>query len=106
MITILFDVLFFAIKIYTWLIIGAVIYSLLGAFGVLDTRNRMVWSIGDFLARATEPVLRPIRRIMPNLGAIDISPMVVLVVIELVILPLLARIQGAIMSGLWQTLVL
>ena len=106
MITILFNLLFFAIRIYTWLVIGAVVYSLLGSFGVLDTRNRIVWSIGDFLARATEPVMRPVRRMMPNLGAIDISPMVVLAVLELVIVPLLARLQAAIMSGLWQTLVL
>lgn len=106
MITILFNVLFFCIRVYTWIIIAAVIYSLLYAVGVLDTRNRTVWQIGDFLARATDPVLRPIRRWMPNLGAIDISPMVVLAVIELVIVPLLVRLQGAIMSGLWQTLVL
>ncbi len=106
MITILFNVLFFAIKIYTWIIIGAVVYSLLGSFGVLDPRNRMVWSVRDFLARTTEPVLRPVRRIMPNLGAIDISPMVVLIAIEMVIVPLLERLQEAIRSGLWQVLVL
>ena len=106
MITILFNVLFFCIRIYTWIVIGAVIYSLLGSFGVLDTRNRVVWTIGDFLARATEPVMRPVRRMMPNLGAIDLSPMVVLAVIELVIVPVLARLQAAVTSGLWQTLVL
>jgi YggT family protein len=106
MLTILFNLLFFLINLYTWAIIGAVVYSLLGSFGVLDMRNRVVWTIGDFLARATEPVLRPVRRMMPNFGAIDLSPIVVLAVIQLVVVPLLSKLQGAIMTGLWQTLVL
>jgi YggT family protein len=106
MLTILFNLLFFVINLYTWLIIGVVVYSLLGSFGVLDMRNRVVWTIGDFLARATEPVLRPVRRIMPNFGAIDLSPMIVLALIQLVIVPLLARLQAAVTTGLWQTLFL
>lgn len=106
MITILFDVTFFCIRIYTWIVIGAVVFSLLGSFGVLDMRNRMVWSIGDFLARATDPVLRPIRRALPNFGAIDLSPMVLLAALELVVVPILVRLQTAISTGLWQTLIL
>jgi YggT family protein len=106
MLTILFNLLFFLINLYTWAIILAVLYSILGSFGVLDTRNRLVWAIGDFLARVTEPVLRPVRQMMPNFGAIDISPLVVLALIQLVVVPLLSRLQAAITTGLWQTLVL
>lgn len=106
MLTILFNLLFFLINLYTWAIIGVVIFSLLGSFGVLDMRNRVVWTIGDFLARATEPVLQPVRRWMPNFGSIDLSPMVVLALIQLVIVPVLARLQAAITTGLWQTLFL
>ncbi len=104
MVTILFNLLFFAINLYTWAIFLAVIYSMLAMFGVLDTRNRMVWTIGDFLARVTEPVLQPIRRYMPNLGNIDITPMVVLALIQLVVVPTLMRVQTAIVTGLWQAL--
>ena len=53
------------LDIYKWLVIVAAIVSLLIAFRVLDTRNRLVWTIADFLYRATEPALRPIRRFMP-----------------------------------------
>jgi YggT family protein len=106
MLTILFNLLFFVINLYFWAIILAALYSMLGSFGVLDTRNRLVWTIGDFLARVTEPVLRPVRQILPNFGNVDISPLVVLALIQLVIVPLLARLQAAITTGLWQALVL
>lgn len=106
MITILFNLLFKAIEVYTWVLLLAVLYSLLGSFGVLDMRNRMVWKIGDFLNRVTEPVLRPVRQMLPSFGAVDISPMVVLALIQLVIVPLLGRLQQAIVTGLWQSLLL
>jgi YggT family protein len=71
-----------AIGFYKWIVIAAVVVSLLVNFGVLDTRNRFVWQIGDFLERATEPALRPIRRVLPNLGAIDLSPLVLIVLLQ------------------------
>lgn len=104
MVTILFNVLFFVINLYFWAIIIAAVFSILVAFGILDTRNRMVWTIGDFLYRITDPVLRPIRNLLPNFGGIDISPLIVLVLIQLVIVPLLARIEIA-LAGQWQALV-
>jgi YggT family protein len=104
MITILFNVLFFVLNLYFWAIILAALFSILSAFGILDTRNRMVWTIGDFLYRVTDPVLRPIRNVLPNLGGIDISPLVVLVLIQLVIVPLLYRVEIALV-GHWQALV-
>src|SRR5579875_104750 len=67
---------------YIWAVILAAIFSLLAAFGVLDTRNRIVWTIGDFLYRLTEPALRPIRSVLPNLGGIDISPLILILLLE------------------------
>lgn len=62
------------IEIYIMLLIGQVILSWLTAFNVVNTRNRFVYLVGDFLYRVTEPALGPIRRILPNLGGLDLSP--------------------------------
>jgi YggT family protein len=58
------------------------VFSMLTAYGVLDTRNRIVWTIGDFLYRVTEPALRPIRNLLPNLGGIDISPVILILLLQ------------------------
>ena len=67
-----------AITIYIWLLIASVVLSWLVAFNVVNTRNRFVWTVGDFLHRVTEPALRPIRNAMPSLGGIDISPVILI----------------------------
>ena len=72
------DVLMLALSLYTWIIIAAAVISWLVAFNVVNARNDVVRSIWDFLYRATEPALRPIRRILPNLGGIDVSPIILL----------------------------
>jgi YggT family protein len=105
MITALFELLYYVINLFKWAVILAAIFSMLAAFGVLDTRNRMVWTIGDFLYRVTEPVLRPIRNVLPNFGGIDISPWVVVVLIQIVVLPMLFKLHAAITYGSWQPLV-
>ncbi len=105
MIDILFQLIYYVIDLYKWAIILAAIFSMLTGFGVLDTRNRLVWTIGDFLYRVTEPVLRPVRNILPNFGGIDISPWIVVVVIQIVVLPLLSKLHAAITYGAWQPLV-
>ena len=74
----LLDVILLALQFYTYLVIGAAILSWLVAFNVVNARNDVVRSIWDFLYRATEPALRPIRRILPNLGGIDVSPIILL----------------------------
>ena len=74
----LLDVLLIALNLYTWLIIASAILSWLVAFNVVNTRNDVVRSIYSFLYAVTEPVLRPIRRILPNLGGIDVSPIILL----------------------------
>ena len=106
MISILFNLIFYVIWAFMWAVILAAVFSMLTAFGVLDTRNRVVWSIGDFLYRLTEPVLGPIRNMLPNLGGIDISPWIVVVLIQLVILPLLGRFEAAVLFGDWRALAL
>jgi YggT family protein len=67
------------IELYSWIVIAYVIVGLLMSFGVVNVYNRAVNLIFEFLTRATEPALRPIRKVMPNLGAIDLSPLVLLV---------------------------
>ncbi len=69
------------IELYIWCLIVWVILSWLVAFNVVNTRNRFVAVVGDFLDRITEPVLRPIRRVLPNLGGIDISPILLILLI-------------------------
>ena len=75
------DVLLVALQLYTWIVIASVIFSWLYAFNVVNSRNQFVGMVGQFLHQATEPVLRPIRRFMPNLGTIDISPIILLLII-------------------------
>ena len=66
------------IDIYTWVVIASAIMSWLVAFGVVNTRNQFIHWVVDFLYKVTEPVLRPIRSILPNLGGVDISPVILL----------------------------
>jgi YggT family protein len=77
----LFLVIDLALQLYVWIVIAAVIFSWLIAFNVVNTRNQFVGAIGEFLYRLTEPVLRPIRNMLPNLGGIDISPVILFLVI-------------------------
>lgn len=69
------------IDIYIWVLIASAILSWLVAFNVVNTRNQFVYQIGNFLYRVTEPVLRPIRNILPNLGGIDISPVILILLL-------------------------
>jgi YggT family protein len=70
-----------AIDIYIWLLIGSVILSWLVAFNVVNTSNKFVYTVGDFLYKITEPALRPIRRVLPNMGGIDISPIILILLL-------------------------
>jgi YggT family protein len=66
------------IDLYIWVVIASAILSWLVAFNVVNTNNRVVLTIADTLYRLTEPALRPIRNILPNLGGIDISPVILI----------------------------
>ena len=69
------------LKIYSYVVIANVVISWLVAFNVLNTQNRFVYSILEFTYRLTEPFLNRIRRFIPNLGAFDISPIILLLLI-------------------------
>src|SRR3546814_10354101 len=72
------------ISLYIWLLIISAILSWLIAFNVVNTRNRFVYLVVDFLYRVTEPALAPIRRLLPSLGGIDLSPMVLILLLTFV----------------------
>ncbi len=69
------------ITLYIWALIISAVLSWLVAFNVINTGNRFVYMVGDFLYRITEPALRPIRRFIPLLGGIDISPVVLILIL-------------------------
>ena len=100
MIRALFWLLDELIWLYTWAIILAAVMSMLTSFGVLDTRNRLVWTIGDFLYRITEPALRPIRNLLPNLGGIDISPIILILLLQAARM-LLGEIEVSLMRSIY-----
>ena len=80
----LFLVIDLALQLYIWILIAAAVLSWLVAFNVVNVRNPVVGTIGDFLYRITEPVLRPIRNFLPNLGGLDVSPVVLILIIILI----------------------
>ncbi|SIQ67617.1 YggT family protein [Rhizobium sp. RU35A] len=77
----LFQTIDLALNLYTWVLIVSAIFSWLYAFNVINSHNQVVNSIGTMLYNLTEPALRPIRRVMPDLGGIDISPVILLLII-------------------------
>lgn len=84
----------YIISLYMYVVIFAVILSWLLSFGVVNYNNPFVRSLADALHAVTEPVLRPIRRSLPNLGAVDVSPVVLLVALVGIrdfLIPFLAR---------------
>jgi len=77
----LLNLISMVITIYIWLLIAQAVLSWLLAFGVVNRYNRAVTSIGDFLWRITDPLLRPIRSVLPDLGGIDISPVILILLL-------------------------
>lgn len=69
------------ITLYIWVIIIGVVLSWLIAFNVINTHNRFVYTVVDTINRLTEPALRPIRNVLPNLGGLDISPVILLLLL-------------------------
>lgn len=79
-----FEALLIVLDIVWWLIIISVVASWLVAFGVVNTRNPTVYRILDMLNRATEPLYRPFRRIIPPMGGLDLAPMILILVIYII----------------------
>jgi YggT family protein len=69
------------LDIYKWCLIIWVVLSWLIQFNVVNTYNKFVFTVNDVLYRITEPALRPIRRVVPNLGGVDLSPLVLILLI-------------------------
>jgi YggT family protein len=78
------ELILWLLQLYLWIIIITALMSWLIAFNVVNFRNDLVRTIWDTLNRLTEPVLRPIRERLPNMGGVDISPIVVILLIWLV----------------------
>jgi YggT family protein len=77
----LLQVIYYAIDVYIWLLIGMAILSWLIAFDVLNRRNTVVANIANFLYRITEPPLRPLRRIIPSFGGVDVTPVILILIL-------------------------
>ena len=75
------DIVLMVLDLYIYLLIASAILSWLIAFNVVNTRNQFVAAVAEFLYRITEPLLAPIRNIMPNLGGLDISPIILILII-------------------------
>jgi YggT family protein len=84
----------YVLQLYVYVLIASAVLSWLIAFGVVNMRNQFVAGLAQVLYAVTEPVLRPIRNLLPNLGGIDISPVILILIIifiQSVILPNIAR---------------
>jgi YggT family protein len=75
------DIVIIVLDLYVWLLIASAILSWLVAFNVVNTRNQFVSAVAEFLYRITEPLLAPIRRVLPSMGGLDLSPIVLILII-------------------------
>ncbi len=87
------------INLYIYVVVASAIFSWLIAFNVINPQNRFVYTVVDILYRLTEPALRPIRRIMPDLGGVDISP-VVLILGLIFLQNLIIELFGTVRAGI------
>ncbi len=79
--TAILSTLVLILDIFKWIMLAMIIMSWLISFNVINTRNAFVYAVWDVLTRLTDPVLRPIRRLLPSMGGLDISPIIVFVII-------------------------
>ena len=87
-----------AVDLYIWIIIIGAIMSWLVAFNIINTTNQFVYMVIDFIYRITEPALRPIRRVIPNFGSVDISP--IALILSLIFLKMvLGNLHRALLTG-------
>lgn len=75
------DVVLLALQIYVWILIASAVLSWLIAFNVINTRNQFVAQVWRIINAITEPILKPIRRVIPPMGGLDLSPIVVFIII-------------------------
>ena len=79
----LFSIIDMVLQVLVWIIIAQIIFSWLVAFRVIDTSNNFVRTLLDGLERLTAPLYRPIRKVMPDFGGIDFSPVVLILAIQI-----------------------
>jgi YggT family protein len=96
----LYQIIDLLLSILTWIIIIQAILSWLVAFNVINTHNDFVRQVLYALDRITEPLYRPIRRIMPDFGALDLSPLVVILIIYILRNIILPSVMSAPKSGM------
>ena len=77
----LLDLVDTVIYLYIWALILSAVLSWLVAFKVINTQNRFVYAVGDFLYRITEPALRPIRKYIPAFGGLDLTPVILILLL-------------------------
>ena len=75
-------IIFQVLQIYKYAVIVYVILSMLISFNIINTNNRIISIVMDFLFKLIEPLLRVIRNVIPNFGAIDVSPVILIIIIE------------------------
>jgi len=94
----LFVILDAALGLYIWVVIAAAVMSWLIAFNVVNTRSRFVYSVGDMLYRLTNPALRQIRRIVPSIGGVDISAVILILALQFLSM-VLAQVAARVLHG-------
>jgi YggT family protein len=94
----LIKILLLLLTVLMWIIIIQAVLSWLVVFNVVNTHNDFVRQLLDGLSRVTEPLYRPIRRIMPDFGALDFSPLVVLLIIQILRTTVLPAIAVSVLS--------
>ena len=75
------EVVYAILQFYLWVLIAGAVLSWLVAFGIVNSYNRFVHVVGDFIARITEPALRPLRRVVPPMGGVDLAPLALIFII-------------------------
>ncbi len=75
------DIILLILQLYWWVVLAMIIMSWLISFNVINTRKQFVESVWRILNQLTEPVLRPIRRVMPNLSGLDLSPIILFIIL-------------------------
>jgi len=88
----LYNIILMLIQLFTWALILYCVMSMLLSFRILDPSNRFIYNVAIFLGRIVEPVLNPVRSILPQFGAMDLSPLVVLLGLQYLLVPVLNRL--------------
>ena len=93
------DIILLILQLYWWIVLAMIIMSWLISFNVINTRNQFVEAVWRILNQLTEQVLRPIRRIMPNLSGLDLSPIILFIILFFIERVIIYYIYPAVARG-------